>query len=91
MDFLNQVFLELFLEAGPALMTPQGVNVETKTRQTDSLQKKHGHNDNIRIRSGARIAKDLRIYLMKLPEPPLLRPLMSEHGADGKELLDRIL
>ena len=89
--FLGQVVLQRLPERLPAIRAPKGVQMEGEVRQSHDLEQTHDHYDKIGIRFRTRVAKDLGVYLMKLPKPPFLGPFMSKHGADGKELLDRVL
>ena len=50
------------------------------------MEELHGHQDDFGIGTRAGVPQDLHVELMELPEPPLLGPLMPEHGAYGVEL-----
>ena len=65
--------------------------MEVDACEPDPCQEGHDHYNDVRVRPWARIAKDLGVYLIELPEAPLLRTFMPEHGSDGEELLDRII
>ncbi len=46
------------------------------------------HEDELGIEGGAQAPYGLSVYLVELPQPPRLGPLIPEHGPDGVELGD---
>ena len=90
LDALAQKSLERILELLPAGPAPQGIHLHDKSAQAQRARQLVGHLESLRVAERAALAETLGVDLVKLAVPPLLRPLVAEHGPDAEDLLDGI-
>jgi len=88
---LSKIFLEFLAKSGAALRASQRIDMEAQAGEPHGLENGHGKEDNLGIRFGTRVAEDLRIDLMELPETALLGAFVPEHRAHHEDLLERVV